>query len=286
MTSDHLSQYVTELRIAKFSPDTIDDRLSVLRRLAAYLDKPLLEATGCDLRGYQASFAALSPASVDIYTRHMKAFYDWAAKRQFIAVNPAEELIPTRVPRGRPHPTRPDDLRLIFACTDGALRMAYLLAAFVGLRCGEICRMHSRDLDLSEPAPTGLIHGKGGKERTVPLLAPVVAELHGVRGWVVTKHGLPYSPERLSIDSTRHLHRLGLATTLHSMRGTFATTAGRVTRDPLFVRDLLGHESVATTEIYMQSNLADAHQRLAGLTDQAEQLLAGTWQRLRAVPDA
>jgi site-specific recombinase XerC len=65
------------------------------------------------------------------------------------------------------------------------------------------------------------------------------------------------------------------------MRAAFATLAFQATRDPLFVRDLLGHESVATTEIYTASSLADAHQRLSGLSDQAAGMLRP--QRLRAV---
>lgn len=73
----------------------------------------------------------------------------------------------------------------------------------------------------------------------------------------------------------------GQSRTLHSMRAAFATLAFAATRDPLFVRDLLGHESVATTEVYTLSSLADAHERLAGLSAQAASMLHP--QRLRAV---
>jgi site-specific recombinase XerD len=45
--------------------------------------------------------------------------------------------------------------------------------------------------------------------------------------------------------------------------------------------DLLGHESVATTEVYTLSSLADAHSRLAGLSEQAAGLLRP--RRLSAV---
>jgi integrase/recombinase XerC len=202
---------------------------------------------------------------VDIYTRHIKAFYRWAYERGLIQEDPAVELGVPHIGHAKPHPTRLEDLTVIFACTSGPLRDAYLLAAFAGLRCGEICRLQGQDLDLTEPA-TALVHGKGGKDRTIPLLPAVVAELRAAprRGWLVTlENGKPYQPKRLSSDSSRHLHELGLATTL----------AFQATRDPLFVRDLLGHESVATTEVYTASSLADAHQRLSGLSDQAASML-------------
>jgi len=264
------------MRILKRSEATITKRVELLDRLRAYLDTvPLLDATTEDLRGFQATYAHLAPASVDIYTRHVKAFYRWAHERGLIGTDPAAVLGVPHIGRGKPHPTRVEDLAIIFACTTGALRLAYVLAAFAGLRCGEICRLQGQDLDLAGPA-TALVHGKGGKDRTVPLLPVVVAELLGMarRGWLVThENGHPYRPNQLSVASTKHLHDLGIATTLHSMRAAFATLAFQATRDPLFVRDLLGHESVATTEIYTLSSLADAHTRLAGLSDQAAGLL-------------
>lgn len=282
-----LHQFATDMQIAKYSPVTIGARMELLRRLAGHLDKPLLDVTGDDLRSFQAEFAHLAPASVNIYSRHIKAFYDWATKRRLISCNPCEEMTIPRVPKGRPHPTTVDELRTVFACTRGVLRLVYTLAAFVGLRRGEICHMQRHDLELASATPTALVHGKGGKERVVPLLAPVVAEIYEYglprAGWVVKRDGRPYSPGQLSIDSHNHLRGLRLSTTLHSMRGTFATAAAQATRDPLFVRDLLGHSSVATTEIYMASTMADAHARLAVLAEVAESFLSPGRVPLRVI---
>jgi len=79
-------------------------------------------------------------------------------------------------------------------------------------------------------------------------------------------------------SSSKHLlHGLGVETTLHSMRHFFGTEAVRLSHDILLVRDILGHASVDTTQIYTKS-LGDAHVQLAGLGDG---LLRP--QRLRAV---
>ena len=75
-----------------------------------------------------------------------------------------------------PHPTRPADLRAIIAKATGPLRTAYILTAFAGLRCGEICALRWEDIELDSAEPTAPIHGKGGKERRVPLLASVIDE--------------------------------------------------------------------------------------------------------------
>jgi integrase len=262
-----VDKFVQSMRNIKLSPYTIRCRVELINRLQAYLDGDLLAATTDDLIRFQSTYAHLSVASVHVYSRHIRAYYKWARRSGLIAIDPALDIDLPRLPKGRPHPTSFDDLRTIFACAPDRLRTAYVLAAFAGLRCGEICRLHSRDLDY-EHAPTALIHGKGGKTRTVPILAPVLDEIRYVRGWIIkTADGRQVRPDLLSADSTRFLHGIGMDTTLHSMRGTFATHAIQLTHDVLLVRDLLGHESVSTTEIYTLPDHSAQHQRLAGFTD-------------------
>jgi len=269
LSAELLHVYVTEMRVANYSPVTIGDRVELLGRLRRHIGKPLIDATADDLAGFQSMFVHLAPATINIYSRHVKAFFDWAVKRGHLDRSPADDLVIPRVNRNRPHPTTVEDLQTVFACTRGPLRIAYALAAFAGLRRAEICQLHRRDLDLGSPAATALVHGKGRKERIVPLLPPLVAEL-GPSGWVVAHpDGRPYLPDRLSTESGRHMQRIGVSTTLHSMRHFFATRAAHATKDPLFVRDLLGHESVSTTEIYMLSDMDRAQERLDGLATQA-----------------
>lgn len=280
-----MQEFITDMRLANYSPVTITDRVELLERFRRTLaDGDLLAATSGDLRAFQASMVHLAPASIDIYSRHLRAFYTWACGRRLIRDNPADKLVIPRLHRGRPHPTSADDMRIIFTCTTGPLRLAYMLAAFTGLRRGEICRMERAHLDLDRPAlASALILGKGRKERVVPLLRPVVTELlnYGLprAGNVLRRNGKPYLPDALSIDSSKHLTGLGVSTTLHSLRHAFATNAARLTKDPLFIRDLCGHQSVATTEVYMASDMDDAHLRLAGLATLAEDIAPAVERR-------
>ncbi|WP_414688763.1 tyrosine-type recombinase/integrase [Mycobacterium sp.] len=255
------------MRIAKRSQATIDKRLELLYRLSKFIaPTSLTEASREQLLAFQATFADRAPATVDIYTRHMRAFYGWALDTEFIAVDPTVRLPRPHVPKGVPHPTATEDLTTIFACTVGGLRRAYVLAAFAGLRCGEICRLQAQHIDRYGPRATAWIQGKGGRERTVPLLAPVLEEIAAMKrtGWVVTTTtGHPYTvPNRLSVDSHNHLSELGIETTLHSMRHWFATNVQKLTKDPLLVQALLGHESLASTQIYVQNDMSDAAQRM------------------------
>lgn len=273
--------YRVDMQTANLSPRTVTDRIDVLTRLEAFLGHPLETASTDELLDWQRQFRHRAPATIDVYTRHVQAYFRWALKRHLIDRDPSAELIRPKLHRGLPHPTPLDELRVIFTLTTGPLRLPYLLATFAGLRCMEICALDRSDLDL-EREPWMVVRGKGGRVRRVPILPPVLDALPHRPGRVArTWTGLTWTPKRLSVESHRHLHGLGLSTTLHSMRHTFLTHAARMTRDPLFVRDLAGHASVATTEIYMQSSLDGAHDRLAGFSRLGDDLL-GT-RRLRAV---
>ena len=269
--------YCIWMESAKLSARTIGDRLEILRRLQRTLPGgDVTHATRADLEAFQASYRHLQVASVNVYTRHVKAFYRWLTERGTIPVDPSLGLSVPTVHRGQPHPATVEQVRLIFACTTGPLRLAYALAAFAGLRCGEITRLQSNAVDLASPIKTAIVHGKGGRQRTVPVLPPLATELGQCvrRGWIVRREdGGPYSPRQLSNDSCRHMQNIGVDTTLHSLRHSFATWAARTTRDPLLVRDLLGHSSVATTEIYMASAATEAQSRLTELSALAGDVL-------------
>jgi integrase len=255
-----LVKFAAYMRTARLSPATIGKRVEILTRLLTFLGHPLLEATLDELAQFQASFDNLARASIDIYTRHVHAFYKWAVEFEHLATDPSRRMVKVKLSAAVPHPTRQDDLRVILACAMGRIRTAYILAAFAGLRCGEICQLRWEDLTIDVATPTMLVHGKGSKDRIVPLLPPVIAELLTLptprRGRIITRDdGRPAEPLWLSGESTRFLKSLGMPTTLHSMRAAFATQAAKMTHDPLFVRDLLGHASVKTTEIYMRADV-------------------------------
>jgi len=253
----------------KLRPATVTKRLDVLRRLSFHLgDTNLLEATLDDLRAFQHSYSRLSPASVNIYSRHVKALYLWAYDAELTATNIAAKLPVPRVPKGVPHPTSPADLKLILRCAPLHLRTAYVLAAFAGLRCGEITRLRYENLDFDPQAPSAIIDGKGGKERRIPLLPPVADELrYRAKGFIVTQQsGRSWTAPGLSAASSKYLPTLGIDTTLHSMRHFFGTYCVRLTKDPLLARDILGHESVATTQIYTKSDTSNMHARLGDVS--------------------
>ena len=129
-----------------------------------------------------------------------------------------------------------------------------------GLRVSELCSLRLGDLDLAEGRAT--VWGKGSKQRMVPLSDPSVAAL---RTWLadgrstvprgtevgdlvfVNRRGNPLTPR----DVRRVIDRRSPEPTHpHALRHTFATHLLDGGADLRSVQELLGHQDLATTQIY------------------------------------
>ena len=147
-----------------------------------------------------------------------------------------------------------------------------LLAVQTGLRLSEITALRRRDVALGAGAHARC-EGKGRKERCTPLTKPVVAAL---RAWMQELGGdddRPLFPNsnggRLSADAVQHLVKKhaaaacavcpSLATkrvTPHVLRHTAAMELLQAGVDRAMIAIWLGHESLDTTQIYLDANLA------------------------------
>lgn len=121
------------------------------------------------------------------------------------------------------------------------------------MRCVEVSRLRWSDVDML--AGTVHVKGKFDRERVIELGAPVrraLAAIDGVAAHVfVSPHtGRAYSACRVSQIVNQHLRMVSAGCTAHQLRHRFATRALAECADLTTVRDLLGHTSVSTTEIY------------------------------------
>ncbi len=129
-----------------------------------------------------------------------------------------------------------------------------------GLRVGEVCKLTTDDV-----APDGTIiriQGKGSKERVVYIthveLALGLQQLilqrraYGHTALFINRHGSPVRPQsiRLMLRSIARDAGLSRRITPHMLRHTAATLLIETGVDIRFVQRLLGHSSIATTEIY------------------------------------
>lgn len=145
--------------------------------------------------------------------------------------------------------------------SDGTLRLAVRLMVSTGLRVGELCKLRLEDVP---PDGSSLrVHGKGSRDR-IAYVADI--ELQGdlrqfmrarrrdggTAALFVNRRGLAMKPQSLRARLRHLADRAGLnrRITPHMLRHTAATLLIEKGVDIRFVQRLLGHSSIATTEIY------------------------------------
>lgn len=192
------------------------------------------------------------------YRNTAVSFYGWAHKNGYLESNPAADLpsIKAAAPSPRPAPDRVYREALLAAPPRVMLMLR--LAAEAGLRRAEVAQVSTLDLTETIDGFLLVVHGKGDKARTVPITDELALEIlrgpeahtagAGDRGWL-------FPGDEDGHLSPRWVGKLCAAAmpddwTLHKLRHRFATRAYRGTRNLRAVQTLLGHASVATTEIY------------------------------------
>lgn len=262
MDDSNISKHITYLKRRNAQPSTIFHRRGQLGRLRSFLDKPLIEATEDDLDRWQGSLRVCA-SSVQTYSSHVRAFYDWAHESGMTETNLAKNLIMPKVKRRLPRPIPEKDLTtaLITAARDLQLYAWLLLAGYCGLRASEVAQVSRSDF-RDDPTSGGAfltVHGKGGKERIVRVPPDVLDELRPfmhIQGRIFRRaNGEPRKGHDITQMASAHLKSLGLPYTLHTLRHRFATRLCDLGADPRDVQAALGHSDLATTSLYLAMNV-------------------------------
>ena len=255
-TEGLIRAHLLHLRRQDMRAETIRCRGVNLRRADKGLPNGLAGATTDELWVWQDTLRAqLAIASVRCYTSHVKQFFRWAVREGHLEVDPTIELKTPRVPAGRAAPIPEDRLRVAVSCAPDTpnrpLKTWLILAAYCGLRAGEIARL-TRESISDEKL---LVDGKGGKPREVPLPPDVrtllVAHVAGPGPIWRHRSGRALTPRDVSLDCCRHLRETGAGASLHKLRHRYATRLYQMSKDPMMVKGLLGHASLATTQVYL-----------------------------------
>lgn len=191
------------------------------------------------------------------YTSIIGTLYGWLLREEIVERDPTVRVERPRLGRYLPRPA--DPAAVARALVDAEPRVVAMIAlgAFAGLRRFEIPALRVEDLLLHRKPPLVLVHGKGNKERLVPLHDDVIAALraHGIpkTGWIfpspTTRRGL--SPNYVGKLMTEPFEHLDGHVTPHMLRHLFGTQCYEDSDGDLrLVQELMGHASPTSTAIY------------------------------------
>jgi integrase/recombinase XerD len=218
---------------------------------------------GDDERPYRATSVARALSSV-------RSFHRFLVREGVVDRDPAVGVAQPKLPRSLPHPLTVDESRRLLAAPDPATpagrrdRAILELLYGSGLRVSELTGLDVDDVDLEEGSVRVL--GKGGKELEVPVgrygREAVGTYLTTARPAFVSGRArgalfLNQRGGRLSRQSCDRMVRAAARAagidrhvSLHTLRHSFATHLLEGGADVRVVQELLGHASVATTQIY------------------------------------
>lgn len=244
----HLRAFDTYLRAAGRPQSTRYMRNYQLRRFVSdHRDIPLKSITEDHLVDWIGN-QTWSPETRRSYRASLRTFFAWTHATGRTRTNPAVALPPIRPARAVPRPTPDQILTAALQTAEPRTRRAILLVAATGLRRAEAAAVHRDDVEGSPGAYHLRVVGKGGHVRLVPVSDAIARMIDAADGYVfpgrINGH---ISPAYLGKLVSR---ALGHGWTTHTLRHRFATKAFAVDYNLRAVQELLGHASVATTQIY------------------------------------
>lgn len=241
--------FLDYMRAGGASPNSIETRRHHLGLAARILGGHPAAVTGDSLLAWFARHRWANETRRGVRST-LRAFFGWAVDSGHSSHNPALELpvVKPSPPSPRPVPDRHYEEAL--ARARPRERLMLRLAAEVGLRRAEVAVIHSRDLREDLDGWSIVVHGKGGKDRTLPLSTSLAVALLALPEGFAFPGNMEghLSPRRVG-DLVSDLLPDGW--TMHKLRHRFATRAYAVDRDVFTVQDLLGHASPATTRAYV-----------------------------------
>lgn len=246
-----MRDFITDCRIRGHRDETIETRRRILTVLSEHYRKPLLTLTADEIESWYRLYARNPTWTRITYGRSVTAFYQWAQRREHRPDNPAATLPVPKRPQSRPRPIPNEDLTLaIRSAPDSRTRAWLALGAETGLRAGEISRLAGIDIRTSDGA-IDVINGKGGRDRTVPAGAQLLALLAPFRSAAGRGRLWEISPQTVTNTLTAFFRGLDMPWTCHNLRHSCATLLYQISEgDLLFVKDVLGHASTDTTAGY------------------------------------
>ena len=272
--------YLTHERA--YSPHTVTSYGNDLREFEAYLahTETALNTQNADsdlVRGWAMSLMAngRSATTVNRKLSSLRAYYKYLLKKEAIAVSPMQSVRGPKRKKSLPQFVRESDMECLLdeklkGDSWGDMRERLVIQLFyeTGIRLSELVGLNVEDVDFGRKSIK--VTGKRNKQRVIPVGDGLMESLkgymamkdemfNGVQSLFVTDKG-----QRVYPGWVYRLVRKNLSAVVtlkkrspHVLRHTFATAMLNGDAELEAVKELMGHESVSTTQIYTHTTFEE-----------------------------
>lgn len=281
------SQQVTNKGFS-LSPNTLNEYQRLIERvLVSFANQPVRQITRQQLEVWRAPELKRAPNQTVKAYKHLKTLMSWAHRRQWISNNPCDiERGSAYTPSEPPAPSA-KQVQLMLESSSGSFRAVLALAAFGGLRKGEILELRRKDIEIQEDQGEswlrvhigrGVIWNNGMSEVRRPKTEASIRSVLLPRraSDLVIKHleNVPIEPEALLFSrdakASQHIAEHGLNPTwrkvrkaanyngrFHSLRTFAATEFAKANPTNQELMDRFGHRDIKTAMRYQRSTGRD-----------------------------
>lgn len=246
---ESINGWTDTLRAAGLSAQTIKSRRYKMVHLAALLMPSGPEDVTTEQIVQVFARQQWKPETRKAYRNTISSFFRWLHKSCRRSDDPSLDVPRVKKPHAHPRPCPDRYIAAAMEMATSSEKLMIRLGAECGLRRGEIARVHSDDVVADSAGHSLIVRGKGDKQRIVPLPDDLAAIVMDANGYLFHGRFGGHVEESYIGDHISHLLPDGYAA--HTLRHRFATTAYAATHDLFVVAELLGHESVETTEHYV-----------------------------------
>jgi site-specific recombinase XerD len=270
--TDSIIRYRRFLKRKNTSPNTVKNYLHGLKHFVLWLDVPIETVTHRKIAAYVDYLISqrLKPKTINCYLNGVCQFYHYLSDEEGMQiVNPVKKPNIMKLPRGLPKHLKDEQIETLFNHLKGYRdRAMFMLMLRCGLRVEEVAHLALGDIDLKRRMLL-IQDGKGAKDRIVYLSNDALHALldylrvrptNKVKKVFLVEKG-PLTGQPISIRGIQkrmeyYARKTNLRISCHHLRHTMATQMLNADADLSTIQDLLGHNSIRTTQRYCRvSNL-------------------------------
>ena len=289
----HVTTFQNYLQYEKrYSPHTIHAYVRDVEMFCEYLSQEYGVTDANDLRSLHIRSWMVSlidqgvtPRSVNRKLSSLRSWSRLLRRQGIVENNPFAKIVAPRTGKKLPEvidasrmPALFDEVSYPEGFEGDRDRLIMELLYSCGMRRSELIELKVTDVDFSRSVIRVL--GKGRKEREIPMMRSLAASIReyiesrnamegagDVQNLILTEKGKPLYPKRVYNIVKKYLGAITQSSSRspHALRHAFATHLAENGADINAIKELLGHSSLAATQVYMHTSVA----RLKAAYDQA-----------------
>ncbi len=247
--------------------------------------KPLKSITLIDIEEYKSKrLRSVSPVTLNIELRTIKSFFNYCVRFNLLSFNQLSKISQIRIQETKLLTFTNSEINLLIGnISHRKFKLIVSIAAYTGLRLNEILHLKYSDIDLDNKL-ISIINSdqfttKSKKNRNVPIPDALVENLSVLfsdtgtpllidsDSYIFSVDGSsPYDKSYITRKFKNLLRKLKLNNSLHfhCLRHTYFSNLSKLNVPINYIKELAGHSSIKTTEIYLHNFRQDLNNFVSG----------------------